>query len=89
MTMLSLFGVYLVCSDMASLKRRDALIGGGIIVFAAVIMFILNLILHTSFFGLSLYGEHDIYNVVLTDSGIFSAALYFMGLLSVLIFIIF
>jgi hypothetical protein len=81
---LSLFGVYLVYSEEASLKKRDALIGGGIIVFAAVLMLIVNLIFRTSFFGLSLYGEHNIYNNVLCESGILSAAIYFAGLIGVL-----
>ena len=81
---LSLFGAYLVHSGMASLKKKDALIGGGVIVCAAAVMLILNLIFHTSFFGLSLYGEHNIYNAVLTESGILSALLYFTGLIGVL-----
>ena len=81
---LSLFGVYLVYSERASLKKRDALIGGGLIVGVAAAMLIINLIFRTSFFGLSLYGEHNIYNAVLCESGIISAALYFTGLIGVL-----
>ena len=81
---LSLFGVYLVYSDKASLEKKDVLIGGGLIVGVAAAMLIVNLIFHTSFFGLSLYGEHNIYNAVLCESGIISAALYFAGLIGVL-----
>ena len=48
-------------------------------------MLIMNLIFDTSFFGLSLNGKHNIYNVVLVDSSFVSALLYYLGLLMIII----
>ena len=48
-------------------------------------MLVLNLIFDTSFFGLSLRGKHNIYNNVLTNNSYLSAALYFFGLICVLL----
>ena len=81
---LSLWGVYLVRSGQVDLKRKNALISSGVIVGAAFIMLTLNLIFDTSFFGLSLNGKHNIYNMVLTDNSYLSAILYFLGLAVVL-----
>lgn len=81
---LSLFGVYLVKSGQASLEIKHSLISGLLIVGVAVVMLILNLIFHTSFFGLNLYGNHNIYNMVLFANGYVSAGMYFVGLCVVL-----
>ncbi len=81
---LSLFGVYLVKSGRVRLDIKSCLIGGGIIVGVAAVMMGLNAILRTSFFGLSVYGEHNIYNVVVCKNGYLSAGLYFIGLCAVL-----
>ena len=48
-------------------------------------MLVLNLIFKTAFFGLSLYGEHNIYNNRIFESGIVSALAYFWGLSFVLL----
>ena len=82
--LLSLYGVYLVGSRQVDLKPKSALISGSLIFGSALLMLILNLIFDTSFFGLSLSGKHNIYNVVLTDSSYISALLYFIGLFGVL-----
>ena len=82
---LSWWGVYIVRSGQAELKRKDVIISSSIIVFVAMIMLILNLIFNTSFFGLSLYGEHSIYNMKLVSNSYFSAILYFAGLCVVLL----
>ena len=82
---LSLFGVYLIKSCQASLDIKKCLYSGGIIVGAAVLMLILNVIFHTAFFGLSLHGKHNIYNVVVCNNGYLSAFLYFTGLGVVLV----
>jgi hypothetical protein len=66
------------------LDKKTALIGAAIVIGVAIIMLILNIFLHTSFFGLSLYGEHNIYNVVVCESGYLSAAIYFLGVSFVL-----
>ncbi|MBE7080716.1 MAG: hypothetical protein E7371_05715 [Clostridiales bacterium] len=81
---LSLFGVCLVKSGQASLEIKHSLTSGLLIVGVAGIMLILNLIFHTSFFGLNLYGNHNIYNMVLFAKGYVSAMMYFVGLCVVL-----
>ena len=82
---LSLYGIYLVRTGQVTLTRRSCLGAAGILLSAALFMMVLNLCFHTSFFGLSLYGDHNIYTVVLTESGILSALLYFLGLTAVLL----
>ena len=81
---LSFYGVYLVKSGRSVLDRKTCLISGGIMVSVAATMLGLNLALHTSFFGLSLYGNHNIYNFVISESGYISAGIYFLGLGAVL-----
>ena len=83
--LLSLFGIYLVRTKQVILTKRTALIGGSIIVSVAFVMLVLNLIFDTSFFGLSLRGKHNIYNSVLVENSYLSCALYFAGLIFVLI----
>lgn len=82
---LSLWGVYLIQSGQTSLKIKDNLIGGAIIVGVAITMMIINVIFDTAFFGLSLNGKHNIYNVVLVSNSYLSALIYFAGLSLVLI----
>ena len=81
---LFLWGIYLVRSGQVSLRKKDALIGGSIIVGAALLMLIANVIFDTAFFGLSLNGKHNIYNHVLVSNSLLSAVLYFIGLIAVL-----
>ena len=81
---ISLWGVYLVKSGQVDLTPKKAIRGGAIIVCVALMMLILNLIFDKAFFGLSLYGKHNIYNVVLFKNGIISALAYFTGLCGVL-----
>ena len=83
--LLSLFGVYLVRSGQVKLTKKNALISSSIILGAAVIMLVLNVIFDKAFFGLSLSGKHNIYNVVLTSNSYLSAILYFLGLSGVLL----
>lgn len=47
-------------------------------------MLIVNLIFDTTYFGLSLYGKHTIYNTVLVEESWLSAVIYCVGLGSVL-----
>ena len=58
--------------------------GGGTILFVAIVMMVLNVIFDKSFFGLSLNGKHNIYNCVLVQNSYLSAAIYFTGLVGVL-----
>ena len=83
--MISLWGVYLVRSGTVKLDRRSCIIGGSTIVVVAVSMLIANLMLGTSYFGLSFDGGHNIYNVVFTDNPYVSATVYFIGLIGVMI----
>ena len=76
----ALYGVYLVRRDLADLGVRRCLISGGILFVVPVVMLVLNAILHTSFFGLSVYGEHTIYNVIYLKSAALSIILYFVGM---------
>ena len=82
---LSLFGVYLIRSGQVQLNKRNALISSSLIFVSALIMMLLNVILDTAFFGLSLNGKHNIYNNVLVDNSYLSALLYFIGLTVVLL----
>lgn len=82
---LSLWGIYLYLSNQTLLKVKDNILGGSIIVIVALIMLILNVIFDTAFFGLSLNGKHNIYNVVLVDSSYLSVLIYFICLIIVLI----
>ena len=78
--LISLWGVYLLKSGQVELTPKKAIRAGAIIVSVALIMLVLNLIYHKAFFGLSLYGEHNIYNVRFFESGVVSTIAYFLGL---------
>ena len=82
---LFLWGIYLVKTNQVQLKIKDCLIGGAIIVFVAILMIIINAIFDTSFFGLSLRGKHNIYNVVLVKNSYLSVFIYMVGLCGALI----
>lgn len=83
--LLSIFGVYLAKSKQIDFKSNKVLIiSGGLILLVANIMIILNLIFKTAFFGLSMYGDHYIYNLVLVESSIFNAIIYILGAVIVL-----
>ena len=82
--LISLWGVYLLKSGQVELTPKKAIRAGAIIVSVALIMLVLNLIYHKAFFGLSLYGEHNIYNIRLFENGVVSAIAYFCGLCFVL-----
>ena len=82
--LLSLWGVYIVRSKQVVLTGRECVKSGALIVGVAFVMLILNLIFDTAFFGLSLTGKHNIYNVVLVKSSLLSAVLYISGLVAIL-----
>ncbi len=83
--LLSIFGVYLAKSKQIDFKNNKVLIiSGGLILLVANIMIIVNLIFKTAFFGLSMYGDHYIYNLVLVESSIFNAIIYILGAVIVL-----
>lgn len=82
--LLSLYGIYLAKTVQIFKTKNKQVISCFVIIFVALTMLILNLIFKTSFFGLSLNGGHNIYNVVLCNSSILSAIIYFVGLSIVL-----
>ena len=82
---LSLWGIYLVKSRQVRLCWRDCFISGSIIICSALLMVGLNVIFDTAFFGLSLNGKHNIYNMVVVDNSLISAIIYFVGLIIVMI----
>lgn len=81
---LSLLGIYFIRSGQIDLSKKSSIIGGLIIITVAIIMMVLNIILDTSFFGLSLNGKHNIYNNVIVAHSYISALIYYCGLSAVL-----
>jgi hypothetical protein len=82
---LSLFGIYLIRTKQVEFHAKNCLVSASIIFGSATVMLILNLILDTAFFGLSLTGKHSIYNNVIVDNSYVSALIYYVGLLMVLL----
>ena len=78
--LISLWGVFIVKSGQVELTPKKAIPSGAIIVSVASIMLVLNSIYHTAFFGLSPYGEHNIYNTRFFENGVVSIIVYFLGL---------
>lgn len=76
----SLYGFYLYKTQQTYHDKKRSRISGMLIIGVAFIMLILNLIFKTSFFGLSMYGNHNIYTIVICESSIISAIIYFEGL---------
>ncbi|MBP5404350.1 MAG: hypothetical protein J6Y74_00115 [Clostridia bacterium] len=77
-TLFAVYGVYLVRSGQVDFEVKRSLISGSIILAVALLMLVLNAIFRTSFFGLSLYGEHNIYGIILLKSAALSVILYFL-----------
>lgn len=82
---LFLLGIYLVKSKQVELNTKNCLIGASIIIGAALVMMLLNVIFDTAFFGLSLNGKHNIYNNVLVENSYLSALIYFIGLIGIMV----
>ena len=82
---MSAFGVFLVKSKQVKINSKNCIISGSIILGVATIMLILNVIFDKAFFGLSLNGKHNIYNIVLVDNSYLSALIYYVGLIFVLL----
>jgi hypothetical protein len=81
---LSAFGIYLIRTKQVRLTAKTSIISGSIIFSVATVMLVLNTIFDTAFFGLSLNGKHNIYNIVLVNDSYLSALIYFSGLVFVL-----
>ena len=83
--LLSWYGIYLYKTEQIFKEKRNLIISGSLIVLVAFLMLIINAIFRTEFFGLSLYGNHNIYLIVVGDNSYVSALIYFTGLIGVLI----
>ena len=81
---LAAYGVYLIRTGTAKFSIKNCLVSGSLIYGVAFVMLVLNIIFNKAFFGLSLNGRHNIYNMVLVDSSYLSALIYFAGLGAVL-----
>lgn len=82
---MSLFGIYLVLSNQIEINKKS-FIKAVITIYSIVLtIIIINLIFDTSFFGLSLRGKHNIYQLVLTSNSFISLLIYITGLFGVLI----
>ena len=82
---LAAFGIFLIRSKQVKFNSKNCIISGSTIFSIATIMMILNVIFDKSFFGLSLNGKHNIYNMVLTSNSYLSALIYYIGLGCVLL----
>lgn len=82
--LLSWFGIYLCKTKQVFNDIKRQVISGSLIVLVALSMLVVNAIFKTGFFGLSLYGDHNIYLIVIGDNSYVSALIYFLGLIGVL-----
>ena len=80
----SLFGVYLIRTKQVVLNLKNSIVSCLILLCVPTLMLIINLIFDTAFFGLSLNGKHNIYNLVLGDNSYISALIYYVGVVVVL-----
>ena len=76
---LALFGIYLILTGQTKPNAKNFIKSTSIIYVVATIMLILNVIFDTSFFGLSLNGKHNIYNMVIVKNSYLSAVIYYLG----------
>ena len=81
---LSAFGIYLIRTGQAKVNIKNSSISASVIFGVATTMLALNAIFDTAFFGLSLTGKHNIYNIVLVSNSYLSAVIYYFGLAIVL-----
>lgn len=83
--LLSLWGCYFVITKQFDLNIKKSLISGSIIVAVALIMFILNCIFKTAFFGLAITDKYSIYNIKIVNNAYLSALIYFVGLAAIMV----
>lgn len=76
---IALFGLWLAISGQLSFERKILLRSLGILYAFLLLLIVINLIFKTNFFGLSTYGGHNIYGVVI-DPWILSFVAYFAGI---------
>ena len=76
---IALFGLWLAISGQLSFERKVLVRSLGILYAFLLLLIVLNLIFKTNFFGLTTYGGHNIYGVVI-DPWILSFVAYFAGI---------
>ncbi|GEM_PF-3080081 len=79
-----LYGFIILQNRVVVYTRKTKIAACGFVFGTALTVLLINAVFKTSFFGLHLYGEHNIYNLVLTKSSALSALLYFAGLCGLL-----
>ena len=81
-----MFGYYLILSRQVKADKYS--LGFYVVNCLVVVIGIIfiNLIFHTRFFGLSFYGGHNIYRLVITSSAILSCMAYVVGVVVVVLF---
>ena len=82
----SLWGVYLVQTKQVEVNFKNAIIGGGILLFTLMTMLVLNKFLNTDFYGLATDDRFNIYDVKVVDNPHLSAFLFTMLLLIASVF---
>jgi len=80
----AVYGVYLVRSEQVDIDIKRSLIAGAILFGVSILMLILNAIFRTSFFGLSVYGEHNLYNIIYIKSAVLSIFVFFIAFAALL-----
>ena len=76
---IALLGLWLVLSGQVTFERKTLFKCLGILYVFLFLLIIVNLIFKTNFFGFSVYGDHNIYNIVI-NPWLASFAAYFAGL---------
>ena len=76
---IALFGIWLVLTGQTALDRKTLFKCLAILYSFLLLLIIVNLIFKTNFFGFSVYGEHNIYGIVI-NPWIVSFIAYFAGL---------
>ena len=76
---IALFGIWLLITGQTSLDRKTLFICLGILYTFLLLLICVNLIFKTNFFGFSVYGDHNIYGIVI-NPWMVSFIVYFAGL---------
>ena len=82
---LAMWGVYIIKSNQVKINFNKSMLCIAFMFAVALTMLILNLIFKTTFFGLNLYGNHNIYNMRIVENSYVSCLLYFVGLFLVML----
>ena len=81
---IALLGLWLILSGQITFERKTLFISLGILYSFLFLLIVVNLIFKTHFFGFSVYGDHDIYGIVI-NPWILSFVAYFVGLTALVV----